>query len=136
MYHADICRATADILTGEGYAASTGYVSLDRVADLLLKASFAARVDMTGGGVATLYAGDLDTTDADGFYPGAVACGPGTFDHVEFGESVIHVSEIWVGRDGHDDRGRYVEVKEATREGRARALASIISAEIRAIREG
>lgn len=75
-----------------------GAFSMDDVVSVLRTMKLDAYVEMTGGGVATIYAGtQYRSPEDDGLYP-AVA-GPGTYQHRDYGVSVAHFSEFVVGPD-------------------------------------
>jgi len=64
----------------------------------------------SGGGCATLYAGEA-TTDADGCERYAAVAGPGTYQHRDYGHSVgwLHEFSVSPDYDGAADDGAWTE---------------------------
>lgn len=78
-----------------------GTINMDRVVEILRdEHSVEAYVEMTGGGVATIFAGDTypNPEDAEDVRHAAVA-GPGTYNHRDLGFSVAETEEFFVGAD-------------------------------------
>lgn len=69
-------------------------IDMDKVAQLLRLLHIPAVVEMTGGGVATLYVGPPDIQDQ---YP--VVMGPGWFEGPGYTKARGSAEELWVGPD-------------------------------------
>lgn len=81
----------------------TTELNLDFIAELVAKMGVPAEVHMTGGGVATLFAGEPDD---NGYYPAVL--GPGTYSAKAAGHSTIDLVESFLGLDGDEDA--YIDV--------------------------
>ena len=71
--------------------------------------SLPATIEMTGGGVATICIGQLETIDCDVVPPQdehyLLCVGPGTFNWQDEGKSTFYVDDLSVGPDDHGESG-------------------------------
>lgn len=85
----------------------TEIVNMDKIAELVRAKGVPCYVEMTGGGVATIYAGESfqghgwSNTELDTMYP--VLAGPGGFNSPEYGFSVGYLHDFYIGPDGDVD---------------------------------
>lgn len=80
-------------------------VDLDKMVDILQRLGLHAFVEMTGGGVATMYVGkvvgsDPDLCDAPLY---EVCAGPGWFEGPGYSQPRATFDEFYIGADGNDD---------------------------------
>jgi hypothetical protein len=101
-------------------------VDLDCIVDLLNERGIRAFVEMTGGGIATVYGGP-ESADADGVSRYTCMIGPGWFDGPGFTLARADTADLAFGPDDSgDDPDAYTEVgPDATEEDISAAVAAM-----------
>lgn len=105
--------------SGEPMPSGIDDVDLSALSDALQARGIAARVDMTGGGVATLFAGPTHL-DAEGDERSAVMVGPGSFHTM-----TASTCDLYVGPD--DDSGEAITISTGA------SLADIVAVVVEAV---
>lgn len=102
-------------------------LDLDKVCDLLKERNIPAYVEQTGGGCATIYAGEPDRTDPQWPRYKALA-GPGWFEGPGWSNGRADTSDFYVGPDDDGEGGYVISQADWTEADAAEAIAKQVNA--------
>lgn len=104
-------------------------LDMDEIVRLVEAKGVHAYVEMTGGGVATIFAGEQHVyPEVDGEWPRwDVAAGPGTYNHRDYHHNVGDKGDFYVGADDDGESGYITAPETATEE----MVADVIVAMVR-----